>query len=192
MPERVLKNSQGFTLVELMVVLAIIIIVSAIAIPMYVADLPFQRTKGAAQAVLSDLRLARSRAVSNNRFYEICFNSSTSYKIAPTPVGGTAGICLNPEKTVDFNQDYSGVVFGVGGANLSCKDSTQSMAPVTFPGQTARFSPRGSSVDGGGFLVEGSVYVTNPRDSRERTLCIQVEATTGRAKMWRWRDGDWK
>ena len=59
-------QSAGFTLIELMIVIAITAILTALAVPSFSVTLDNQRISGAAEAVLSDLRWARSEAIKRN------------------------------------------------------------------------------------------------------------------------------
>ena len=67
------KNSKlsagGFSLVELLVVIAVILIVAAVATPNVVTALRTQRLRGTATDYASLLQRTRIRAVEDNRFY---------------------------------------------------------------------------------------------------------------------------
>lgn len=82
------KNS-GLTLLEVMVVVAIIGIIVAIAVPSFSTILEKQRIKGAAEAVLADLRWARAEAIKRNKKVRVTFTtgSSWSYTINGDPTG---------------------------------------------------------------------------------------------------------
>ena len=79
---RYITNKKGITLIELMVTVAIIGIVVGIAIPSFTSYLPRLRLNGAARDLISDLRLARSLAVGENKQYKVVFDvANESYTI---------------------------------------------------------------------------------------------------------------
>lgn len=78
-------DNKGFTLAELMVVVAIAGVMATIAIPSYISYLPHLRLNAATRDLISDLRLARQLAVSKNATYTVDFVSSKRYQIT----GGT-------------------------------------------------------------------------------------------------------
>jgi prepilin-type N-terminal cleavage/methylation domain-containing protein len=186
-------SEKGMTLTELMVVLSIIIITSAIAIPMYISDLPRQKAKAVAQGLLGDLRTARAKAVANNASYLVCFNQAgQSYTLRPEIDPAIMDCTAAPaEKTVDFKQNFNGVQFNIGPADQVCTGAS-STDPVDFVLNTARFNRLGSSVDGGNNFWSGAVYVMNINDSKQQVYCAQVEGSSGRAKLYKWDNAQWK
>jgi prepilin-type N-terminal cleavage/methylation domain-containing protein len=74
-------NKTGFSLPELMIVVAIVGIVSAIAAPNYMNYMAERRLKGAAWMVMSDLMAARAKAVSQNITVTVTFTSNYGYTI---------------------------------------------------------------------------------------------------------------
>jgi prepilin-type N-terminal cleavage/methylation domain-containing protein len=72
-----MRKTSGFTLIELIVVIALIIILSAIAIPNYIAWLPKYRLNSAVDDVFVTLQQARLQAIRENAPVVVTFNAGT-------------------------------------------------------------------------------------------------------------------
>lgn len=60
-------NHSGFTLIELMITIAVLGILAAIALPSFQSTLERLRVKGAAENFFADLQFARTEAIKQNR-----------------------------------------------------------------------------------------------------------------------------
>ena len=69
------KKSAGFTLVEILITIAIIGIVAAIAIPNFLTVLPKWRAKSAATDLFSNLQLAKMTAIRQGRDCSVTFST---------------------------------------------------------------------------------------------------------------------
>lgn len=75
------NNSEGFTLLEITIVIAIAGVLAAIAVPSLVSQLPRYRLSGAARQVMGDLMWARMQAVSEKNEFRIFIIDSHRYQI---------------------------------------------------------------------------------------------------------------
>ena len=68
------KPSEGFSLVELMIVISIIVVVSAASIPMGLNFVRHYKITGAAQGIQAQVQMARAQAVKRNSSRGILLN----------------------------------------------------------------------------------------------------------------------
>ena len=75
------RRAAGFTVMELIIVMAILGILAAIAVPNMIGQMPKYRLKGAARQVMGDLMWARMQAVGQKNEFRVFFISDHEYKI---------------------------------------------------------------------------------------------------------------
>jgi len=69
-----MRRQSGFTMVEVLVVILIVAVTAAIAVPSYLSWLPDIRLRGAVRDLKSDLGLAKQRAVRENGHAAVIFD----------------------------------------------------------------------------------------------------------------------
>ena len=72
-------NKRGVTLMELIIVMAIIAIGAVLMVPNIGGWLPNYRLRGATRDIVSTMRVAQMKAVSSNVQYQVTFNAGNTY-----------------------------------------------------------------------------------------------------------------
>ena len=105
-------DKKGFTLIELIIVLSIVIVVAGISIPVYNNLKPRYRLNGAARQVTSDMMWARMQAVSQNNEFMVDFVDA-QHKYTILDDNNNNGSVDSGESTVTKNiqDEYYDVVF---------------------------------------------------------------------------------
>ena len=137
MPYSAVKDKRGFTLLEMMIVVALIAILSAVAVISIKSNMPQYYLSGAARQVLTDLMLARSKAVSNNTATTVNF-SSTGYSIGGVTTDISSqfrGVTLSTKSTTGIITFYSmGTTSGSDTITLTSPGLTSKLVVVSAAG----------------------------------------------------------
>lgn len=158
-------NQSGFTIMELMVVMAVIGILAATAIPSFSVWLPSWRLKTAARELYSNMQLMRLTAVKENTTRSISFSTGTG------PAEHSYQFFLSgATKTVTLSDYGSGVKFD---------DPTHSKTYETSP---LTFDSRGTS-------ISGYVYLSNQKNSAYFRIS---PLASGALSMQTWSGSAWQ
>ncbi|MFQ5780143.1 MAG: GspH/FimT family pseudopilin [Nitrospiria bacterium] len=185
-----LQDQKGYTLIELMVTVALIGVVATMAVPSFRETLPHIRLKGATRALATDLRFARAEAVARNDIIWVVFgNTGANYTVRQ----GNDPLVATELMSVDLSEEYTGVSLGYPGVTSRPPDFPAAVPPgaITFNTQMIRLDALGRAMGGGtdASPTSGEIYLTN---SRGEVYCVTVLGTSGRVKVYKWMGGAWQ
>jgi prepilin-type N-terminal cleavage/methylation domain-containing protein len=178
----------GFSLIELMVALVIIMVVSAIAITSIKPNLQQARVDAAMREVLDTFRSAREYAIANRRYVKIAFPLNNQMTVTQmnslTPGGGGVNpviTTLTLAPPLIFNLDgMPDTPDGYGNAGALEFESV-----VNGPVGGMLFQSDGEFLDGATFLpINGSVYLGMP-GQQGTARAVTILGTTGRVRGWK-------
>lgn len=180
-------KKDGFTLIEMLVVVAIIGILASAAIPAFSRWLPAWKLKSAASDLYSDMQYAKMGAIKDRSEWAVVFNKGNgTYQLvsggADGVYGGTGDVA---EKTVKLADNGYGIAYGWGDATTNATSSGGSFSDeVTFSSYSVVFNKRGmiNSITG------GYVYIDNERDE---TYTVGVLGS-GVIMLRRWHNSAWE
>jgi len=81
------RSERGFTVVELLTVIGIMLVITAIATPSFYYWLPTYRLSAGARQIAADLQLARMKAISQNTRYRLSFTAANIYEMQKDDAG---------------------------------------------------------------------------------------------------------
>jgi type II secretory pathway pseudopilin PulG len=201
------SDAVGFSLVELMIVLALFMVVSGMSFMALQPALKDARTNHAYEDVLMQLRVARQRAITERKQYIVCFGVAAPAG-ALTPMGAPT-----PQSIQMFRWDVGTALSAatqISANTLPSDLQFQALPglpnnPATLPdgfgtGATAidfdqgiaagiknqvMFMPDGSAHDTSGSWNSGIIYVGRTSDLYS-SRAVTLYGTTGRIRGWRW------
>jgi type IV fimbrial biogenesis protein FimT len=133
-----MRNKSGFSLIELLMVIAVIAVVSAVMVPSIISWRNGAKLRGAAGNLKADLEMAKVNAIKQNNFVAVKFNGN-AYEVFVDMSGD--GNRDADEPLLKTRTLPAGVIF-----DFSHED-------WTFLGNVTRFNGRGTADNGTAVLT---------------------------------------
>ncbi len=144
--KKIRQSMAGFTVVELLTVVGIMMVITAIATPSFYYWLPTYRLSAGARQIAADLQLARMKAISQNRAYHLNFDSTSTY-------------------ILEFDGDNNGTPETADTGSIPLPDGITVIASDQVP--TSIFQSRGTANASDTITVENSY-------GAKRDICIKI------------------
>ncbi len=181
------RNQSGFSLLELMIVVGILMVVAAMAVPKImtsVADIRLRGTVNSASGIIQD---ARMMAIRDNNLRKV--------KYANAAAGGLVYVDVNddgsPQATEAQVQMGSTILAYTTPTGISALTNTDlSYTPTTV--SSIMFNPRGLPCSAASTCGSGMVlYFTDSRTVGSPGWAAVSVSPAGRVKTWMWNGSKW-
>ena len=184
-----LRNQRGFSLIELLFVIAILGTVAGMAIMVGPSFAQHARAEGGAAQVIDVMRLAREAAISQRRNVEVLFIGLNALQTRRIDIGANGAVTgttilrtVELENGVEFRLE-SGVpdtpdLFGMASAT-----DFDLVGPWMFTSE-------GTFIGGSGDVTNGTVFLSIP-DQRNSARAVTVMGATALIRAWRWNGREW-
>ena len=182
------RGQRGFSLIEMMVAVMIILIVSAIAILSLRPNLQQARLDAAMREVLDTFRQAREYSIENRRYVKISFPANNQMQITQMNTLTAGAGAVNPVLTTVTLAPP--LIFNLDGMP-DTPDGYGNAGPLVFEGTVNGpvggmvFQSDGEFLDGTTFLpINGSVFLGMP-GQQSTARAVTILGTTGRVRGWK-------
>lgn len=197
------KRQRGFSLIELIVVVAVILAVSALAAPKFLNAIYNIRLRSSAFELSGMLQAVRMQAVQDNRYYYLCYaanNGVTQAWVSATGTCGTAPAATDKQVQLGGNVRIvtSGAPAGIGSV-LSFPAPT-SVLVTAKPAFGARGLPcyvSGSVCKTIAVTLSGNqvacylLYLTDTRPVGSNGWAAVSVSPAGRMQVWTYNGSNW-
>jgi len=165
------KDTSGFTMIELVVVIAIIAILASVGIPTFSQFLPNYQLKQAALDMFSNMQATKVEAVKNNASRSMTMNTAAKSYTKPD------GIQV---KLTDYGE---GVDYGGGDAtkNATTSGGSDFSGGVSYTSDIVTFNSRGT-------CNAGWIYLEN----KKGTSYAIGSLSSGVIRLRKWTGSEWE
>lgn len=197
-------GSSGHSLIEMLIVVALIGVLSSLVLPQLVAERRLSRSVGVTRDIMTQLRYTRQLAMSQRQAFTFQYDNTTkrisvidhnsnlgaalladpSYPATPGSVIVTATPLL-AEASISSEISY-GIPAGLPGGALA---DGIAMTGLTNNQLNVTFQPDGSVIDATGNPIGRALFIYNNRAARATASAISIMGASGRVKIWRYDAG---
>lgn len=178
---RVIERERGFSLIELVVLLALVAIVLGFSIPMLSSSMRSWQLSADARNIATTLSYARLSATSQMTHYQLSLNlSGNEWSLKKYNKSTSVYDLQGSTNALSSGLANSGIAFKASSSSAPSGFSTTSSTSITF-------NSRGIPIDATGKPTANNViYLSDASDDFAMTVSL-----SGKVQLWRYRDGQW-
>lgn len=186
-----MKHERGFSLIELLVTIALMSILTAIAIPALLSVRPAWNVNSTARGIMMDMQLARVKAISKNRQHWVRFGYPAANQYSIWEDTNANGTWQTPGDSLIMTVDLpSGIQFGSAGGIAGPGGSAIDADGINFGLDNAVSFKRTGEADTGTVYLVPTEDVANNRTDRIRAVRI-LYGVTGYIKAYKYTGSAW-
>ena len=176
-------SMRGFSLLEMVAVLSILLIVTAITFVSYPQLMASIRVNNAFNATLTEMRQAREKAIAERRIYTVTFAAPRTMTITQAATGTVVNTVTLPVD-MSFATQVGYPSPGPDGFGTGINPFDLDINVAGGNGNPIYFYPDGSGRDLNGTINNGVVYMCRPGEIGS-SRAVSMWGATGRLKGWR-------
>jgi prepilin-type N-terminal cleavage/methylation domain-containing protein len=194
------QRENGFSLIELTLVLALIGILTALALPQLVGQRRLWRSAAIVREITTQLRFARQQAMTQRQSFTFQYNNTTKQiRIIDHNASGPAVLTAsnypnNPGSVVVVTNPLtqgglasSEITYGIpSGLPTAALADGVSRTNLTSGVINITFQPNGSVVDAAGNPLDRALFIYNNKVPSATAAAVSVIGSAGRVKQWRY------
>ncbi|MEO2198892.1 MAG: GspH/FimT family pseudopilin [bacterium] len=177
------RSAAGFSLPEFMITVAMFMTVAGITGVSFSTSMRAMKGTAAMQQVVSQIRLARNMAISQQHSIELQF-------IPPNEIRTIRWEFPNGETTLNQYFLEGNAQFCFSTTVPDTPDGFGLLGTNSFAGQTARFLPNGRFADAVGAVTSGNLFVAVPGQPQSQRA-VTIFGGTGRVSGYNWNGTEW-
>lgn len=184
---RGMRAESGFSLLEMMIVVAILMVIAAMAIPKIMTNVADIRLRGAVNSASGIIQDARMRAIKDNQLRKVKYSNIASGGFVYVDVNDD-GSMQSTEPGVQMGSTILAYSTPTGVTALANTDLSYTPTTVT----SIMFNPRGLPCSAANTCGAGMVfYFTDSRTVGSPGWAAVSVSPAGRVKTWLWNGSRW-
>lgn len=195
---RVNRASSGFSMIELIIVMTVMVAILALAVPSFKSSQRVSRANGMIREVATQMRLVRQESMAQLRAETLQYDDQNKQIVVIRHTTSGVAVLTNggyPNngtvvRTISLNIDGltgSDIIYGrPSGASTAALSDNTNLTALTNSKINITFQPDGSVINAAGTPVDIALFIYNQRSSTETAAAISVLGAAGRVKTWRY------
>lgn len=197
------QSQRGFTVTEMIVVVGVVAILSAIAIPQMVSQRRLMRTSGVMREIAAQMRYVRQQAMSQRQAFTFQYDdvnkqivvidhnmTGTAVLADPNYPNNTGSVVVRTTPLTQGGLPSSEIACAIpSGLPTTAQGALPdgvSRTPLTSNVLNITFQPDGTVIDVNGNPVDKAIFIHNNRAANSTASAISILGAAGRVKIWRY------